>query len=601
MEIYSWINTGQGVIEKGLSYDLVSVSLNQQVMTVTSLVKIYSYEYKGGARRFKLQQGKFSLSKLLKQQGNNKVIQFKGREKVGQVSYLQVKYWNTRLRANGAAKKAQFMNKVGDFAQKVGIVQSQTIVGDTSKGVKGSVGYKKGEEGQTKQLIALLVGASAKSAQQQQHSWQPSAKEGPTPVSAQLHSATKVTAGIYQKIRVSPLIERESRVSMVMVQQGGQTAQLGAGTAQVSNDLKRVIAFSTSSQLGYKMVCCGISQYSLAQFHLINHAFFKGLQFQAAGAVLHCQQDNQDIRKHGGTVVGKPQTYTVFQFGSQSQKAVPFTAGFYSKDYKQGKLLIPVNTTNSKGYVLTKQAAVQTGQYSKRLKKLSFYSSPRYSGAIQRGYWGGVGEVGSKDSGGAKSFPLRVQGVKGIISGYKGQYLFQNKGGENYYKSQFSHPAHNIIQNGELGCYPYTELGFDWTRLKVQPLQLLKQFILVYVKVGKDVGVRGVGVRGVGVRVGVFGVFGLYDVVLYYQYRGYYRASSVKLRMKDRGLLEQVGPYGLKRGVHYKGFKVEKTSTGYQQHYVYQAQVQQSTQGLVLIAPRSVVRCKVQVVFYGVS
>jgi len=231
-------------------------------------------------------------------------------------------------------------------------------------------------------IIFLMIGAMAKSAQFGLHAWLADAMEAPTPVSALIHAATMVTAGVYLLMRISPMLECSSLNLIIVTWIGAITALFGAACGLLENDLKKVIAFSTSSQLGYMVVACGISQYSLALFHLINHAFFKALLFLSPGAVLHAIADEQDMRKMGNLINFLPVTYICFVIGSLSLMAFPFLTGFYSKDFILEILFIPNNTTQTIAYLLTLIAAFLTSIYSIRLLILTFLSKPHFNNKL---------------------------------------------------------------------------------------------------------------------------------------------------------------------------------------------------------------------------
>lgn len=363
VNLFTWKPFGFETINFNLIFDPLTVSKLNLVLFITTLVKIYSLDYKGSdphLARFISLLGLFSFSKLTLLLADNFIVLFLGWEKVGVVSYLLVNFWFTRLKANQSALKALFKNKIGDAALVIGAVIKTKLVGDVNYSTTFSVGYLLHSDFLFWALIAFVVAAGAKSALIGLHSWLPSAKEGPTPVSALLHSATKVTAGVFLTIRLSPLIEDVSFISHLILVLGSLTAILGASSALVSQDLKKVVAYSTSSQLGYKIVCSGVGLYNLGLFHLLNHAFFKSLLFLASGAVLHAVNDNQDIRKKGSLLLHLPITYTAFFLASFSLIAFPFFTGFYSKDFLLTLLLIPHSTTSTAAYILTLSAALFT-------------------------------------------------------------------------------------------------------------------------------------------------------------------------------------------------------------------------------------------------
>ncbi|KAJ8322639.1 NADH:ubiquinone oxidoreductase subunit 5 [Batrachochytrium dendrobatidis] len=226
--------------------------------------------------------------------------------------------------------------------------------------------------------MLLIVSAVSKSSQFTLHTWLIGSMAGPTPVSALLHSSTMVVLGIYLLIRLSPILEWSSDWSIYLIFIASLSALLGASCGLVENDIKKIIAYSTTSQLGYMMIACCLSLYNIAIFHIIIHAFFKSLLFLAAGAIIHSLFDNQDIRKYGSLIKFLPITYIVFLLASLSLIAFPFFSGFYSKDYLITLLIVPYNFTHTLGFLFTFLAAIFTSIYSIRSLLLIFISQPNF-------------------------------------------------------------------------------------------------------------------------------------------------------------------------------------------------------------------------------
>ncbi|KAI3859953.1 hypothetical protein MKX03_010720 [Papaver bracteatum] len=273
--------------------------------------------------------------------GDNFLQLFLGWEGVGLASYLLIHFWFTRLQADKAATKAMPVNRVGDFGLAPGIsgrftlfqtVDFSTIFARASAPRNSWIFCNMRFNAITLICILLLIGAAGKSAQIGLHTWSPDAMEGPTPVSALIHAATTVTAGVFMIARCSPLFEYPPTALIVITSAGATTSFLAATTGILQNDSKRVIAYSTCSQLGYMIFACGISNYSVSVFHLMNHAFFKALLFLSAGSVIHAMSDEQDMRKMGGLASSFPLTYAMMLMGSLSLIGFPFLTGFYSKD-----------------------------------------------------------------------------------------------------------------------------------------------------------------------------------------------------------------------------------------------------------------------------
>jgi NADH-ubiquinone oxidoreductase chain 5 len=330
-----WISYGEGTIKGEFLLDSLTVSMLIPVMIISTCVQLYSLEYlktDPHLARFMSYLSLFSFVMILLVTGDNLFIIFLGWEGVGVVSALLVNFWFTGVNNNLASMKAFFINKIGDWALIIGIGLCMTVFGDISLSTIFASSNQIDPNLCLIVVVCFIIGASAKSAQISLHTWLAAAMAGPTPVSSLLHSSTMVTAGIYLLLRISPLLEGSESALILLIWLGSLTALFGAACGLVENDIKKIIAYSTSSQLGYMVVAIGVSQYSLALFHLINHAFFKSLLFLSAGAFIHGVLDQQDIRKMGSLALFTPITYGVFLLGSFSLMAFPFFTGFYSKD-----------------------------------------------------------------------------------------------------------------------------------------------------------------------------------------------------------------------------------------------------------------------------
>jgi proton-translocating NADH-quinone oxidoreductase chain L len=309
---------------------------------------------------------------------------FVGWEGVGLCSYLLINFWFTRIQANKAAIKAMIMNRIGDFGlalgifcvfSKLGAVDYSTVFALAPYFVSDSFSFLNIEFNFLDLVgVLLFIGAVGKSAQLGLHTWLPDAMEGPTPVSALIHAATMVTAGVFLIARCSPLFEYAPGALFVVTVVGAMTAFFAASSGLVQNDLKRVIAYSTCSQLGYMVFACGLSNYSVAFFHLANHAFFKALLFLGAGCIIHGICDEQDMRKMG---LGKlfMFTYTFILIGSLALAGFPFLTGFYSKDAILELSFANYSWVGAFTHTLGLLAALCTSIYSFRLLHLTFLNS----------------------------------------------------------------------------------------------------------------------------------------------------------------------------------------------------------------------------------
>lgn len=343
--LYSWIDTNSIQINFSFLFDTLTCIMLIVVNIISLCVHLYSLAYMKEdphLRRFIAYLSLFTFFMLLLITANNLLQMFFGWEGVGLCSYLLINFWYQRLQANKAALKAIILNRIGDFGLSLGIF----TIFNTFKTVDYSIIFALAPEFYNDTFIFLgqnlnsfdvacfflFVGAVGKSAQIGLHTWLPDAMEGPTPVSALIHAATMVTAGIFLICRCSPLFQYAPNISIIITLLGCLTAFFAGTTGLVQNDLKRVIAYSTCSQLGYMAFVCGVSNYNASIFHLSNHAFFKAALFLSAGAVIHGLADEQDMRKMGATLNILYYTFITMTIGSLALKGFPFFAGFYSKD-----------------------------------------------------------------------------------------------------------------------------------------------------------------------------------------------------------------------------------------------------------------------------
>ena len=335
INLNSWIESEFLSISWEFLFDQLTVTMMIPVVFISTLIHIFSTDYMSEDphnQRFFSYLSLFTFFMLLLVSGANYFVMFVGWEGIGIVSYLLINFWFTRLQANKAAILALTMNRVGDMGLSIGFFALFALFGSIDYATVFSLSPYMNETAITIIGLLLLSGAMAKSAQIPLHSWLPGSMEGPTPVSALIHAATLVTAGLYLLLRSSPLLEYSSTALLVITLVGATTAFFAATCGLVQNDLKRIIAFSTISQLGYMVMAVGLSQYNVALMHVVNHAFFKALLFLGAGAVIHSFADQQDVRRFGGLINFLPFTYTCMLVGSLSLLATPWLTGFYSKD-----------------------------------------------------------------------------------------------------------------------------------------------------------------------------------------------------------------------------------------------------------------------------
>ena len=382
----------------GFYFDSLTVVMLFVITSISTLVHIYSLSYMEHdphIPRFMCYLSIFTFFMLMLVTADNFLQMFFGWEGVGLASYLLINFWFTRLQASKASIKAMLVNRVGDFGLALGImglfyvfktVDFATVFACAPYIAGTSFIFCNFEvDALTCICILLFVGAVGKSAQLGLHTWLPDAMEGPTPVSALIHAATMVTAGVFMIARCSPLFEYAPNALVVVTFLGAMTAFFAATTGVVQNDLKRVIAYSTASQLGYMVFACGLSHYSVGVFHLMNHAFFKALLFLSAGSVIHALSDEQDMRKMGGLVQLLPFTYSMMSIGSLALVGFPFLTGFYSKDVILEVAYAKYTISGNFSYFFGCVVVLLTSYYSFRLLFLTFLApTATYKSSIKK-------------------------------------------------------------------------------------------------------------------------------------------------------------------------------------------------------------------------
>jgi NADH-ubiquinone oxidoreductase chain 5 len=390
INLTTWVNLEVLHIDWGFMFDTLTAVMCFVVTFISFLVHVYSTEYMAHdphLPRFMSYLSLFTFFMLILVTADNFLQMFMGWEGVGLCSYILINFWFTRIQANKAAIKAMIVNRIGDFGLMLGIlmifmnyksVDYATVAVLTPFFKDKSVVFLDFNLNLLTIVgVCLFIGAIGKSAQIGLHTWLPDAMEGPTPVSALIHAATMVTAGIFLLARCSFIYEYVNEVLNFVAVLGAVTAIFASSIGLTQNDMKRVIAYSTCSQLGYMVFACGLSGYFAGVFHLANHAFFKALLFLGAGSVIHAVSDEQDMRKMGGLKRLIPFTYSVMFIGSLALIGFPFLTGFYSKDLILEIAYGKYTTYSHFCYFLGTLGAFFTAFYSMRLLFLTFLSSPR--------------------------------------------------------------------------------------------------------------------------------------------------------------------------------------------------------------------------------
>ena len=390
MTLYSWISSGTFKVDIGFYIDRLTVAMLLLVTIVSGLVHIYTIGYmhgESGYPRFFAYIALFTFSMLMLVMADNFLQLYVFWEAVGLCSYLLIGHWYDRKSANDAATKAFVVNRVGDFGFGLGVMLIFAIFGtlqyqEVFAGAASQAALTLNVGGHwqvgvlTMICLLLFAGAVGKSAQFPLHVWLPDAMEGPTPISALIHAATMVTAGVFMVARLAPLYNLSPAAMDVVAVTGGFTAIFAATIAITQNDIKRVVAYSTVSQLGYMMMACGLGVYTAGMYHLLTHGAFKALLFLGCGSVIIALHHEQDIRRMGGLKDKLPITYWTFVIGSIALAGIPLTSGFFSKD----EILIGAWTAGTLGKTLAVvglMTAFLTAFYSARLVFVAFWGPSR--------------------------------------------------------------------------------------------------------------------------------------------------------------------------------------------------------------------------------
>ena len=478
----------------------------------------------------------FTFMMIILVTANNFLLMFVGWEGVGICSYLLVCFWFTRIAANQSSLSAFLTNRVGDCFLTIGMFAILWSFGNIDYSTVFSLAPYINEKIVTIIGICLLIGAMAKSSQVGLHVWLPMAMEGPTPVSALIHAATMVTAGVYLLMRTSPLIEYSSTVLMLCLCLGAVTTVFSSLIGLFQQDIKKVIAYSTMSQLGMMVIAVGLSCYNIALFHLINHAFYKGLLFLGAGAVIHAVADNQDFRKYGGLRPFLPLTYSVMLIASLSLVAFPFMTGFYSKDFILESAYGQYYYSSTIVYMIATIGAMFTTLYSVKVLYLTFLTNP--NGPLVNYKQAHEGNI-------FMSFPLIILAVFSIFFGYITKDIFIGLGSGFFSdNSLFIHPTHEIMLDTEFAVP---------TLFKLLPLIFTVSLSGLAIIISEFLPRTLIGFKFSRLGYNIFGFFNQRFLIELF-YNKYITGLVLDLggqttKVLDKGSVELLGPYGLERGL----------------------------------------------------
>jgi NADH-ubiquinone oxidoreductase chain 5 len=552
VQLFRWIDSESLNVLWSFNFDSLTVSMLIPVLIVSSLVHIYSIGYMSHDphnQRFFSYLSLFTFMMIILVTSNNFLLMFVGWEGVGVCSYLLVSFWFTRIAANQSSLSAFLTNRVGDCFLTIGMFAILWSFGNVDYATVFSTAPFVSDNIVTLVGICLLIGAMAKSSQVGLHIWLPMAMEGPTPVSALIHAATMVTAGVYLLMRCSPLIEYSNTVLILCLWLGAITTIFSSLIGLFQQDIKKVIAYSTMSQLGMMVIAVGLSSYNIALFHLVNHAFYKALLFLGAGAVIHAVADNQDFRRYGGLKSFLPLTYSVMLIASLSLVAFPFMTGFYSKDFIIESAYGQYYFSGTAVYFVSSIGAMFTTLYSVKVLYLTFLTNP--NGPLINYKQAHEGDI-------FMSLPLMILAVFSIFFGYITKDIFIGLGSSFFMdNSLFIHPSHEIMLDTEFAVP---------TLFKILPLIFTVSLSVISIILSEYLPKTLIHFKLSRLGYNVFGFFNQRFLVELF-YNRYITDMVLKLggqttKVIDKGSIELIGPYGLEKGLVSLSSSIAKLDTG---------------------------------------
>ena len=552
IHLFKWIDSESLNISWGFNFDSLTVSMLIPVLIISSLVHVYSIGYMSHDphnQRFFSYLSLFTFMMIILVTANNFLLMFVGWEGVGVCSYLLVSFWFTRIAANQSSLSAFLTNRVGDCFLTIGMFAILLSFGNIDYATVFSLAPFMSEDVITLIGICLLIGAMAKSSQIGLHVWLPMAMEGPTPVSALIHAATMVTAGVYLLMRSSPLIEYSSTVLLLCLWIGAITTVFSSLIGLFQQDIKKVIAYSTMSQLGMMVIAVGLSSYNVALFHLVNHAFYKGLLFLGAGAVIHAVADNQDFRRYGGLRPFLPLTYSVMLIASLSLVAFPFMTGFYSKDFILESAYGQFYFSSTVVYFIATIGAMFTTLYSVKVLYLTFLTNP--NGPLVNYKHAHEGDI-------FMSLPLIVLAIFSIFFGYITKDIFIGLGSGFFAdNSLFIHPSHEIMLDTEFAVP---------TLFKLLPLVFTISLSVIFIVLSEFLPKLLVHFKLSRLGYNIFSFFNQRFLIELF-YNRYITDLVLKLggqttKVLDKGSVELLGPYGLEKGLLNLSKNIASLDTG---------------------------------------
>jgi len=565
VQVLSWIVSGDFNVNWAFQIDSLTAVMLVVVNTVSCLVHIYSVGYMSHdphIPRFMAYLSLFTFAMLMLITSDNFVQMFFGWEGVGLASYLLIGFWYKKPSANAAAIKAFVVNRVGDFGFALGIFAIFMTFGSADFAVVfANVGDYTDQSihflGMDLDLltticILLFIGAMGKSAQLGLHTWLPDAMEGPTPVSALIHAATMVTAGVFMVARCSPLFEYAPAAMEVVAIIGASTAFFAATVGMSQFDIKRVIAYSTCSQLGYMFFALGVGAYGAAIFHLFTHAFFKALLFLGSGSVIHASSDEQDMRNMGGLRTKIPATFCLMTIGTLALTGFPFFAGYYSKDMIIGSAFAAHSSVGGYAFAMGVAAALMTSFYSWRLIFMTFFGESRASKDVQDHV---------HESPQVMLFPLYILAAGAVASGFLFHEYFIGANydefwagslfliGENIMEAAHHVPAWVVYSPFVAMVIGFATAYYFYIKEPSMPGKFVKNFRFLHA-----------------MSLNKWYFDELYDIIFI---RPAMKLGYILWKRGDEDIIDRYGPDGVSAAVVRVAEKFKKLQTGYLYHYAF--------------------------------
>ncbi|AHC73556.1 NADH-quinone oxidoreductase chain L [Candidatus Endolissoclinum faulkneri L5] len=569
IKLFTWINSGILKVNWALRWDTLTAVMVIVISVISFCVHMYSVEYMKddpSIARFMSYLSLFTFAMLILVTSDSLIQLFFGWESVGVISYLLIGFWYDRSSANVAAFKAFLVNRIGDFGFLLGIfccfvifgsVDFNTIFLNVPKMANKTFNFLLWDNinAITVASIMLFVGAMGKSAQLGLHTWLPDAMEGPTPVSALIHAATMVTAGVFLVARMSPLFELAPKSLVFVTNIGAATAFFAATIALTQNDIKRVVAYSTCSQLGYMFFALGVSAYPAAIFHLVTHAFFKALLFLSAGSIIHALNNEQNMKNMGGMWRKTPWTYVMFWIGNLALIGIPFFAGYYSKDIILEAAFASHTRTGKFAFWIGILTVLLTAFYSCRLLFMTFHGKSRMQNSSTF--------KNAHDPSPIMLIPLLVLAIGAIVSGIAGYKYFVGSQMAGFWGSTIKIlEEHNTIN----AAHHYTPIWVKVLPILLGFIGIFLAYIVYVLQPGVPKKIKNA-IRPI--QLFLLNRWYFDELYNYLFVRNSWKLGLLFWKTGDNTIINGFGPDGISAVTKWCAKKVATWQTGYLYHYAF--------------------------------